>query len=43
MSEIYRTLNLETVDQILPFSAETKEGREEAWEIITDVLQGAFD
>ena len=43
MSEIYRTLNLETVDQILPFSAETKEGSEEAWEIITDVLQGAFD
>lgn len=43
LSEIYKTLKLETIDQILPFSAETKEGMEEAWEIIQAVLEGDYD
>ncbi|OYQ67916.1 ribosome biogenesis GTP-binding protein YihA/YsxC [Aerococcus sp. 1KP-2016] len=43
LSEIYKTLNLESIDQILPFSAETKDGKDEAWEIIQAVLDGEFD
>ncbi|MCZ0716735.1 ribosome biogenesis GTP-binding protein YihA/YsxC [Aerococcus kribbianus] len=43
LSAIYKGLDLESIDQILPFSAETKEGREEAWEIIDAVLAGEYD
>ncbi|RPA65088.1 YihA family ribosome biogenesis GTP-binding protein [Aerococcus agrisoli] len=43
LSDIYKTLNLESIDQILPFSAETKEGKDEAWEIIQAVLDGEYD
>lgn len=43
LSDIYKTLELESIDQILPFSAETKDGRDEAWEIIQAVLDGEFE
>lgn len=43
ISQIYKTLDLISVDQILPCSAETGDGRDEAWEIIEDVLSGEFD
>ncbi|OFU48131.1 MULTISPECIES: ribosome biogenesis GTP-binding protein YihA/YsxC [Aerococcus] len=43
LSDIYKTLGLESIDQILPFSAETKNGRDEAWEIIQAVLDGEFE
>lgn len=43
ISQIYKGLNLISVDQILPYSSETGVGREEAWEIIQDVLGGEYD
>ncbi|MGY0837362.1 ribosome biogenesis GTP-binding protein YihA/YsxC [Aerococcus urinaeequi] len=43
LSDIYKTLGLESIDQILPFSAGTKNGRDEAWEIIQAVLDGEFE
>ncbi|AMB99810.1 GTP-binding protein [Aerococcus urinaehominis] len=43
LSQIYKGLGLETIDQILPFSSETGEGREEAWEVIAALLEGEYD
>lgn len=42
LSGIKASLNLETTDQILPFSSVSREGRDEAWEIIQAVLAGDF-
>lgn len=43
LSQIYKTLDLVSIDQILPYSSETGIGRDEAWEIIEDVLSGEYD
>lgn len=43
LQRIKSSLDLVTVDQILPYSSLTKEGREEALDIIEGVLAGDFD
>lgn len=39
LSQIKKALDLETVDQILPYSSQTHDGREEIWEIIQEVME----
>ncbi|KAA9301715.1 MULTISPECIES: ribosome biogenesis GTP-binding protein YihA/YsxC [Aerococcus] len=43
LAQIKQDLDLVTEDQILPFSSKTAEAKDEAWEIIEDVIAGAYD
>ncbi|MDK6804348.1 ribosome biogenesis GTP-binding protein YihA/YsxC [Aerococcus sp. UMB7834] len=43
LAQIKESLDLVTEDQILPFSSKTAEAKDEAWEIIEDVIAGAYE